>query len=84
MERFAALAIPVLLLCFFIRVIMLPVKAVWKLVFNAGCGFVCLWLMNSIASFTGIYFPVNAVTAVIAGLLGLPGIAVLAMIQILL
>ena len=84
MEKFAVLAIPLLLLCFLIRLIMLPVKAAWKIVFNAGCGFLCLWLLNSVASFTGIYFPVNTVTAVIAGLLGLPGIAVLAVIQLFL
>ena len=84
MEKYAVLAVPLLLLCLMIRVIALPIRALWKLALNAGCGFVCLWLMNSIAAFTGLYFPVNAVTALIAGLLGLPGIGVLALIQVLL
>lgn len=84
MEKIAVLAVPVLLACVFLRVIALPIRTLWKLVLNAGCGFVCLWLLNSIAAFTGIYFPINAVTALVAGLLGLPGIAVLALIQIFL
>lgn len=84
MERFAALAVPVIMLCLVVRVIMLPIEWFWKLGLNTGCGFVCLWLMNSIAGFTGIYFPINAITALIAGFLGVPGMILLALIQLVL
>lgn len=84
MEKFAALIVPILLLFVLIRLMSLPIKLIWKLLINSGCGFLCLWLMNSISGFTGIWFPINAVTALTAGFLGLPGIALLALVQTIL
>ena len=81
MENFAALLVPALLLLLLLRLISLPVKLGWKLLLNSGCGFLCLWLLNSISGFTGIRFPINGITAVVAGFLGLPGIGLLAMLQ---
>ena len=81
MVNFAALLVPALLLVLTLRLIAMPIKWFWKLSVNSACGFVCLWLLNSVSGFTGLYFPVNAVTAVIAGFLGLPGIILLALVQ---
>ena len=55
-----------------------------KVLLNSACGFACLWLLNWISGFTGIFFPINPITAAIAGFLGLPGIAVLATAQLIL
>jgi inhibitor of the pro-sigma K processing machinery len=76
--------VPALLLVLTLRLIAMPIKWFWKLSVNSACGFVCLWLLNSVSGFTGLYFPVNAVTAVIAGFLGLPGIILLALVQFVL
>lgn len=84
MENFAALFVPALMLCALLRLIALPIRWFWKLSINSACGFLCLWLLNSVATFTNLYFPVNAVTVVVAGFLGLPGIGVLALVQLLL
>ena len=84
MENFAALLVPALMLCILLRLIALPIRWFWKLSINSACGFLCLWLLNSVATFTNLYFPVNAVTVVVAGFLGLPGIGVLALVQLLL
>lgn len=84
MENFAVLLVPALMLCILLRLIALPIRWFWKLSINSACGFLCLWLLNSIATFTNLYFPVNAVTVVVAGFLGLPGIGVLALVQLLL
>ena len=81
MENFMSLLIPGVMLLLLIRVIMLPIRLIWKLLINSGAGFLCLWLLNGISGFTGILFPINAVTAVIAGFLGLPGIGLLAAAQ---
>lgn len=81
MENFAMLLIPAVLLLLLLRLIALPIKYGWKILINSGCGFLCLWLLNSISGFTGIWFPINAVTACIAGFLGLPGIGLLALLQ---
>lgn len=84
MENFVTILIPVLLLFVLIRVIVMPIRLIWKLAINSVCGFLCLWLLNWISGFTGVYFPVNAVTAAIAGFLGLPGIGLLALVQFVL
>jgi len=84
MENFVSILIPLLLLMLLLKVLVLPIRWFWKVFVNSGCGFLCLWLLNSISSFTGLLFPINAVTALIAGFLGLPGIILLAILQFLL
>ncbi len=83
MEKFLILLIP-LLIFGLIRFMLLPMKLVWKLVANGVCGFLCLFLLNLISGWTGLQFPVNLATVLIAGVLGLPGIVVLALIQLFL
>lgn len=82
MEEMITLLIPVLLAVSLIRLLVLPMKLVFKLGLHSACGFLCLWLLNSISPFTGILFPINAVTVLIAGILGLPGIGVMALLAI--
>lgn len=84
MENFAAIIIPMFLLAFLLRILVLPIRWFWKVFVNSACGFLCLWLLNSVSGFTGLYFPVNSITAVITGFLGLPGIGLLAALQYLL
>lgn len=83
MEKFATLIIPALLAVVLVRTLLLPIQWGLKLAAHAGCGLVCLWLLNFVAPFTGIYFPVNAVTVLISGLLGLSGIGVMALLAVL-
>ena len=81
MENFAAILIPIVLLGILLRLLVLPIRWCWKLILNSACGFACLWLLNSVSGFTGLYFPINYVTAILAGFLGLPGIGLLAILQ---
>lgn len=83
MEKFVTLLVPALLAVILVRLLLMPLKYVLKIGIHSGCGFVCLWLLNTIAPFTGISFPMNAVTVVIAGTLGLPGIGLLAILAVL-
>lgn len=83
MENFVVLLIPALLGLLLIRLLATPVKWVVKLIMNGACGFLCLWLLNTVSGFTGIQLPINAVTVVIAGSLGLPGIGLLAVLAVL-
>ena len=84
MENFAAVFIAVLLIFTLLRIIVLPIRWGVKLLLNSACGFLCLFLLNSISGFTGIYFPINYVTVILAGFLGLPGIGALALMQLFL
>ena len=81
MENFAAIFITALLILGLLRLIALPIRWSMKILLNSACGFLCLFLLNTISGFTGIYFPINYVTVVIAGFLGLPGIGSLALMQ---
>lgn len=83
MEKISTLLIPALLAVMLIRLLLLPMKWFFKIGIHSGCGFLCLWLLNTIAPFTGILFPINAVTVLTAGILGLPGIGLLAVLAVI-
>ena len=84
MENFLSILIPVVLILLVLRLLAAPLKLAVKLVINSLGGLICLWLLNWISGFTGVLFPVNAVTAAVAGFLGLPGIVLLAVVQLVL
>lgn len=83
MEEIITLLIPATLAVILVRLLLLPIKLIFKIGIHSACGFVCLWLLNAISLFTGIYFPINAVTVLVAGFLGLPGIGVMALLAVL-
>lgn len=82
--EFLSLLLPLLLVGLLLRLMVMPIRWFWKLFLNSGCGFLCLWLLNSVSLFTGFVFPINYVTALVAGFLGLPGIVFLALVQAIL
>ena len=83
MEEFVTLLIPALLAVILVRLLLLPLRFLWKLGLHSGCGFLCLWLLNTVSAFTGIAFPMNAATVLIAGFLGLPGMGLLAVLAVI-
>ncbi|MDO5153441.1 MAG: pro-sigmaK processing inhibitor BofA family protein [Eubacteriales bacterium] len=83
MEEIITLLIPAMLAVILIRLLLIPMKLIFKIGLHSACGFLCLWLLNAISMFTGIYFPINAVTVLTAGFLGLPGIGVMALLAVL-
>lgn len=83
MEELILLLIPALLAVVLIRALLMPIRFVCKAAIHSVCGFACLWLLNSISPFTGVYFPMNALTVTVAGITGLPGIACLALLAVM-
>lgn len=83
MENIVALAIPALLAVIVIRLLFKPIKWAAKLALHALAGFVCLWLLNSVSGFTGLELPINAVTVLLSGTLGVPGIALVVLMELL-
>ena len=81
MEKFVTLLIPALVALVLVRLLLMPMKLIFKLLLNTGCGFVCLFLLNLLSGFTGIVFELNFITAAIVGFLGLPGIVLLLVVQ---
>ena len=83
MEKIVTLLVPALVAVILVRLLLLPLKFVFKIGIHSGCGFLCLWLLNIAAPLTGILFPINAATVLIAGILGLPGIGLLAILAVM-
>ena len=82
MEDFLNILIPVALVLGFLRLCLIPARWFLKIGINSLAGFACLWLLNLISGYTGLFFPINLVTACIAGFLGLPGILLLVLFQL--
>lgn len=81
MENIIALAIPALLAVLLVRALVMPMKFIFKAGLHALFGFLCLWLLNSVSGFTGLYLPINAVTVLIAGIFGVPGMGLIALLE---
>ena len=83
MVDFFSILIPVTLLFAFLRLCMTQIRWMWKISLHSLSGFLSLWLLNLISGITGIFLPINLLTAFTAGFLGLPGIALLTLVQII-
>ena len=83
MENFVALAIPALLTLIVVRILFTPMKWALRLALHGLCGFACLWLLNTVSGFTGLVLPINAVTVLISGTLGVPGIGLIVLLELL-
>ena len=77
METILSIAIPAVLAILFLRLLLSPLKILWKLALNSLSGFVCLWLLNLVSGITGIVFEINFLTTLLVGFLGIPGIVLL-------
>ena len=66
------------------QIIMKPIKLVWKLVINSIIGLVLLMLTNYIGAYFNFSLPLNILTVLISGFLGIPGIFLLICFQLLL
>jgi len=65
------------------QVLMKPIKLLWKLLINSFIGLVLLVVVNYIAAFFAFNIPINIITVLIAGFLGVPGIVLLICFQLL-
>ncbi|EOD00576.1 pro-sigmaK processing inhibitor BofA family protein [Caldisalinibacter kiritimatiensis] len=61
--------------------ILIPLKFIFKLIINGIIGGVVLILLNFIGGFIGIHIGVNPITALIVGVLGVPGILLILIVQ---
>ncbi len=56
-------------------------KVVGKFIFNGIIGSVCIYIINMFFSAQGIFIGINMITFAVAGLLGIPGIVSLYIIN---
>ena len=70
-----------LLLCLVIKIFATPIKWAFKLLLNAALGFIMLFVFNFLGGFIGLSITVGWVSAIVAGVLGIPGIILLLLIE---
>ena len=63
-----------------IKIIAAPIKKIFKLLLNAVCGLLLLFIANFIGGFFNFAIPVNLLTCIIAGAFGIPGVIFLGVI----
>ena len=81
MENLVTLAIPAVVGFLVLKTLAKPLRWAGRLALNSGAGLLCLWLVNTAAGFTGLSLPVNAVTVGLSGIFGLPGMALVALLE---
>ena len=64
-----------------IRVCSAPLRLALKLLVNTLLGFLALWVVGLTAGVTGIALGLNLWNALVIGILGLPGFALLLLVQ---
>jgi len=80
--QMAVIAVVLLIILFpVIKFLIAPVRLAAKLALNALVGFVLLWLVNTFGGLIGFFLPINLITIIIAGFLGIPGVLLLAVVK---
>lgn len=65
------------------KILAWPFKVLINLIFNGILGGILLFLINLVGSTFGLVIPINAITALIAGFLGIPGVLFLVIVNYL-
>lgn len=74
-----------LVLLYFIGLLLVvPIKIIIKLIINGIIGGLVLILFNLVGGIFGAFIPINPLSAIIVGILGLPGVILLLILQIIL
>ena len=64
------------------RIFILPIKKILKLVFNSILGGILIYIINLVGSNFGFHIGVNVLTAMIVGILGITGAAILIILKL--
>lgn len=64
--------------------LVIPIKIIMKLVLNGIIGGILLFIFNLIGGLFGLSIAINPLSAVIVGFLGIPGVVLLLLMQVIL
>ena len=65
-----------------IVIFIIPIKIITKLIINSLFGAVLLYVINIVGTVCGLHIGINVVTALVVGILGIPGAMLLAVLAI--
>lgn len=66
------------------KLLLIPLKIVWRLGINAIVGGIALLIINFIGGFFGLKIDINIITALVTGILGAPGVVMILILQYIL
>ena len=66
-----------------VKVLSAPIKGILKFLLHAGSGFLILLAVNLVGGFLDFYIPFTWLSAIVAGIGGIPGVILLILIHIL-
>ena len=75
-----AFFVGLLILCVFTKNFFYATKILWNCIYNSIIGAIVLYIINFLGF---VYIPINFITALIAGIFGVPGVLVLAIYSML-
>lgn len=64
------------------RMLTMPIRLVFKLIYNGIVGGIMLWIVNYIGAYFSFTIGINPITALIAGFLGIPGVILLILFKL--
>lgn len=73
----------VLVCVLLLKILTEPIKLVFKLLINAGLGFIILFIVNFFGGFFDFSLGISFMNALVAGVLGVPGVIILVLIKLL-
>ncbi len=76
-ELVVSFALGLVLLYLIGWLLLVPMKFLWRLLAGSLLGGLALWLVNHFGQLVGFSVPLNPLTALITGLLGVPGLALI-------
>lgn len=65
------------------KIFIVPIKIICKLIINSILGVILLYIINLVGSMWGLHIGINVITALIVGILGIPGGILLTILKIL-
>ena len=66
-----------------IKIFAAPIKGILKFLLHALCGFLILLAVNLVGGFFDFYIPFNWLSAIVAGIGGIPGVILLILIHLM-
>lgn len=64
-----------------LKILAWPIKKIVKILINIAIGAVLLLIVNYVGAFFNFMIPINWISALVVGLLGIPGVVILAILQ---
>lgn len=79
--QYLILVLSIVALIIIAKIFTWPFKKILKLILNIVIGLVIIVLVNNFGAGIGLHIPFNKITALVSGILGIPGVLVLIVIN---